>query len=106
MGGVGEKSVLEALEARGGVWRRRGASGRLLGVPGGIWREIIFFVIFGKFSFLRFLVILPINFERNSTETFALLAMWNHGMGPKKGGKGVIWGKSRGDKPRPMQRYI
>ena len=28
---------------------------------------------------------------------FALLAMWNPGIGPKKGGKGVIWGKSRGD---------
>ena len=65
-------------------------------MPGGIWREVIFLRFFGKFSFLRFLVILPINFERNSTETFALLAMWNHGIGPKKGGKGVIWGKSRG----------
>ena len=47
------RSVLGVL---GAFWGLRGASGRLPGASGGIWRKFDFFHIFGKFSFLKFLV--------------------------------------------------
>ena len=38
----------EHFEALGAFWELRGASGRLPGAPGGIWRKFVFFNNFGK----------------------------------------------------------